>query len=547
MTIAPFTGRRIRWHVPLLALILIAGFVLRVYNIRWDEGKLTHPDERSTVAFYAPIIRWPKDLSTALDPRESTLNPLWDRSADHRRSYTYGHFPLYLLTASADLASRTAPLWDKLGASPETVNFVRLLKGVPGYAFVGRFLMGVADTFTVYLVYLIARKLYGKGAGLLAAAFSAFTVTQIQLAHFFAVDPISATFTLLAIYGAMLMVERRTAGAAVVTGVGAGLAVASKFSALPILAAPVVATLLIMFRRGDQAQESGEGDRSRSQPLTYLLLALVVAFLVFAVTSPFVFLDWDNWVQAVIKEQGAMVRGEADFPFTRQYRGTLPYVYFFEQQLKWGMGWPLGIVTLAGLAWTLVRGIMGRLKGGEWITLSWIVPYFGLTGLFLAKFMRYMAPVVPLLCVYGAGMLWAWWRRWRRPRSAPEGETDPDPESTGRRWPWRRARRILPIALMVVAVAGGALWALAFVNGVYRYPHTWIAASRWIYANVPDGSVLASEHWDDDLPLGLPEPGADQGAHGYRIVDLPLYEEDNRGKYELIRSRLQEADYVVLS
>jgi len=37
-------------QVALLAVLLIAA-ALRCYNIRWDSGKLTHPDERSTVAF----------------------------------------------------------------------------------------------------------------------------------------------------------------------------------------------------------------------------------------------------------------------------------------------------------------------------------------------------------------------------------------------------------------------------------------------------------------------------------------------------------------
>ena len=648
MTITPSAERGNRWHVVLLVLILLVAFALRAYNIRWDEGKLTHPDERSTVAFYAPTMRWPQDWSTALDPQKSTFNPLWDRNAGHRRSYTYGHFPLYLLTISADLAGRTAPLFEKLGASPETVNFVRLLKGVPGYAYVGRFLMAVADTLTVYLVYLIARKLYGRRAGLLAAAFSAFAVTQIQLAHFFAVDPISATFTLLALYGAMLMGERRTAGAAVLTGVGAGLAIASKFSALPILAAPVVATLFPMIKRHLKGRRSGgeelhsepvvgsatpsdragtatfgsatpsdpvsatpsdratpmfgsttpsdrvsatpsdrvsatpsdrEGtgmvgsatpshrvsatpshrvglshtpnlphSQSPTLPISLLFISLLVALLVFTITSPFVFLDWSNWVQAVIKEQGAMVRGEADFPFTRQYRGTVPYIYFFEQQLKWGMGWPLGIVALAGLAWALLRALLGKAKTGEWILLSWIVPYFGITGLFLAKFMRYMSPVVPLLCVMGVGMLSAIDRWFGRKAEDVKEEEEGREGKEGRRPLVPLISSISPVSLISLGILLlTMLWALAFVNGVYRYTHPWIAASRWIYANVPDGSVLASEHWDDDLPLGLPEPGADWGSHGYRIVDLPLYEDDNESKYQLLRSRLQEADYIVLS
>ena len=509
------------WAQWALVAVLLVAAALRLYNVNWDGGKLTHQDERSTVAFYAPTMHLPKDWSTAFDPRKSTFNPFWDLYSQQRRSYTYGHFPLYLLTITANLAHSLAPVAESLGASPEIVQALATANGSPGFAYVGRFLMAVADTFTVYLVYLIARRLYGQAAGLLAAALSAFTVTQIQLAHFFAVDPISTTFTLLALYGAMIMVERRTRGAAALTGVGAGLAIASKFSALPVLAAPVVA-VLIMVRQSRQA-----GQTDWTEALRYLLIALLAAFLVFAITSPFVLIDWGNFVEAVIKEQGAMASGRADMPFTRQYRGTIPYMYHIEQQLRWGMGWPLGIVAFLGLGWVLVRTLLRRAQPGELILLSWIVPYFGVTGLFLAKFMRYMVPVVPLFIVMGAGMLVSGYRI----------------------LDIRYSRRISNIQYLIAGIVllGTIFWSLAFVVGVYGTEHTWITASRWIYEHVPDGSVLASEHWDDDLPLGLPEPGANTGAHGYRLVELPMYEDDNEQKYHLLRSRLSEADYIVLS
>ena len=79
-----------------------------------------------------------------------------------------------------------------------------------------------------------------------------------------------------------------------------------------------------------------------------ILLSLGVAFLLFAVTSPFVLLDFENFQRAVLDEQGNMVSGVADFPFTRQYRGTTPYLYFIDQQIRWGMGWALGLLDAAG-------------------------------------------------------------------------------------------------------------------------------------------------------------------------------------------------------
>ena len=55
-----------------------------------------------------------------------------------------------------------------------------------------------------------------------------------------------------------------------------------------------------------------------------------------------------------------MVSGVMDAPYTRQYIGTLPYLYFVQQLSQWGLGWPAGIVAWAGLIWALVRFGLGK-------------------------------------------------------------------------------------------------------------------------------------------------------------------------------------------
>lgn len=106
-----------------------------------------------------------------------------------------------------------------------------------------------------------------------------------------------------------------------------------------------------------------------------------------------------------------MVRGIADMPFTRQYRNTMPYLYFIEQQVRWGLGTPLGTIAIIGTLWMLLEMLgslfvlVGRTLFGEqtdrsdegspspshWlgdaqmaniVVWSWVVPYFGLTGAF---------------------------------------------------------------------------------------------------------------------------------------------------------------------
>jgi len=544
----PDTGKaqtRFDWRSPILLVIVVAGALLRLHNIRWDEGQQTHPDERWSISYIAPTIHWPQDLQTALDPDQSPLNPLWYAGSQQPSGYSYGHFPLYVLVGVANGLHELGLKAKEAGLNPEVTEALIRANRVPDISYVGRVLMALADTATIYLIYLIALRLYGKKAGLLAAAFSAFTVLQIQLAHFYAVDPASATFTFLALYGAIHMAQDRTAGAAVVAGLGAGLAVACKFSAAPIALAPIVAALIA-------ARQSPEEERSRArrQAFRHLLIAGLVALVCFVVTSPYVLLDFERFWQAVVIDQGGMASGARDMPFTRQYRGTLPYLYFIEQQIRWGMGWPLGVAAVAGFAWVLIRALRRRALSGEWIILSWIVPYFGITGLFLAKYMRYMIPVTPLWVVFGAGML----VRWKNGRMGgwEDGGMEPSDLPTARLSSLKSFQpanlfsfRLASLAIGIVLV-GAIIWSLAFINGVYGTEHTWITASRWIYDHVPDGADICYEHWDDTLPKNL-GPNQNQRARGYEMVEMPMYEDDTSPKYDLVRSVLAQCDYVALA
>lgn len=532
----------------LLFSVMVVAAGLRFYNINWDNGVFAHPDERSTVAFYAPTIRWPdEETISLLDKRNSRLNPFWNVDRQERRSYTYGHFPLYMLVLVAnflnDLPAFVAPLSFEL--PPDWFEFLATSLTAQGFARTGRFLVALSDLFSVYLIFLIGRRLYGPWGGLLAAVFATFTVLQIQLAHFFAVDPISVSFTLLALYGAMLLYDRQSIGAAIITGAGIGLAVASKFSALPIVFAPIVAGYLAVRHKSVEASLSDtsghmpepQSPRASTQMIGLVSLALVIAFSFFALTSPFVLLDFENFKRAVLDEQGNMVSGVADFPFTRQYRQTTAYWYFIEQQLRWGMGWSLGLLGLAGTLWVIIKAVRGRAQVGEILGLLWLIFYFGPTGLFLAKFMRYMVPVVPLFSLFGAGLIAALWQAGLKAKTPLISQSPIIQKFT----------KTAAITLAVIVTSSTAFWALAFTNGVYGTEHTWVTFARWTYANVPAGSCIAYEHWDDRMPSDIPEPNGNAGAYQYYQPILPMYDDDTRQKYELLRDTLLNCDYVALA
>jgi len=78
-----------------------------------------------------------------------------------------------------------------------------------------------------------------------------------------------------------------------------------------------------------------------------------------------------------------------------------------------------------------------------------------------------------------------------------------------------------------------------FLN-IYRHPNTRVQATDWINKNIPAGSTIAREHWDDGLPLG--------NVNNYRFLELALYDSDfNPQKWFTINSQLQESDYFIIA
>ncbi|MBI2941374.1 MAG: hypothetical protein HYY04_13145, partial [Chloroflexi bacterium] len=101
-------------------------------------------------------------------------------------------------------------------------------------------------------------------------------------------------------------------------------------------------------------------------------------------------------------------------------------------------------------------------------------------------------------------------------------------------------------ALIGLVVATTAFFALAYVN-LYSAPHPAVAASDWIYTNVPRGAAIATEHWEEGMPVPLVRgrTALSEQSMQYRKLELKLYEEDTPQKLQHIVQQLRGADYVV--
>lgn len=491
---SPWPGRIV------LLLVLALALLLRFYGLEWDRGYLFHPDERQLLVVTAGLsFPWPPDWPLLLSPH-SPWNPQF---------FAYGSLPIYVLRICASLAG----LYDPDLATIQSIHLV------------GRALSALFDTGTVWLIYHLGRKLYGQFVGLLAATLVTLTVLHIQLAHFFTVDSLLAFFIVLTVLLAVNVVRRPSLGRGLWVGVAWGMALATKVSAAPLAIVVILAWLF-----GALAHEPGPSRLlAWGKALLGAVFTCLVALVTFLLCEPYALLDMAAFLIDVIHES-YMVRGISDIPYTRQFIGTWPYIYPIQQAVVWSMGIPLGVAGFSAAVGALIQGLITLRRGhwrraGElWMPLSWVLLYFGLVGSFHAKFLRYMLPILPFLCLWAAwglvGLIFA------------QGGL-------------RRLWQALGVAGLVIVLVGTGAYALAYLN-VYRQTHPWIQATDWLCKNLPARSRLLVEHWDDPLPL-LQATGELHCHENYEVTVFPAYDPDDKAKLELLLDALEQSDYIILS
>ena len=493
------------WHLA-LTLVFLAALSLRLYGLNWDQGGDLHPDE----LFVAKIVLidrihldWPPDLSELLDPARSGLNP---RSADpatgQYREFAYGALPLWVTDFAAwGLSRLTGTNWN----AAERV-----------YLF-GRVLSALLSSATVVATAAIARRLGGQSLGLLSALFAALAPMSIQLAHFFTTDSWLTCFVALCLLACCRATERGTVTAFALAGCTYGLAMATKGSVVA-LAAPILAAWLVLLWN---LPVEGASRAARIWSLApHAVAAALAALLAFFAFEPYALLRPMVYIQS-LRTQADIVSGAFDVPFTRVFSGTSPGIYQLEQLVRWGVGPVAGLLALGGLVW--LGNEVRRRSAPAIILTTWLVAYSAVLAPAQVKFLRYLEPLTPVLAICAAGAL-LWLVNYAQIRWSPRWGT----------------------ALLASSLALSFLWTASFTS-IYAQENPRIAATKWIYAQIPPGSELTAEYWDDALPRSLTY-ALSPAAYGLGTINFDLYRDlppaDAMGAMADV---LDRADYVVQS
>ncbi len=472
----------------IILFTLVSALSLRIFGIDWDNGGLFHPDERAIITHVTDCLGWyktgicadqlaPATLQNLFNTEYSPLNPGW---------FNYGTLPLYLLKLVEIL---TDAGYHELRIS-------------------GRLISAMADTITIFVVYLISRRLFSARVGLIAMAFGTFAVLHIQISHFLAVDSLLTMFVVCCVYFSVLHVQRSSVRSGHFAAVMFGLALATKFAALPLGIVLLVSHAIIWFN----------AEKHKKETIKFAVFSLCASIIAFVLAQPYAILDYSTFISD-ISYQSMMVRRTIDLPFTRQYIDTLPYLYQIVQVSSWGVGPVLGILLWVGFVLAVIRTLKLRRKG-ELVVVAWVVPYFLITGGFEVKFIRYMHLLTPFMFIYAAAItVWI---------------TNTLYNAISKRYYSLRVFAFVPIALVLLSTVH---YALSFVS-IYTQQHPAHQAAEWINSNA-ENAILVKEHWEEAVPIR-------HKGNMYTHMELQLYNPDTEEKFSQIAQQLQNSDYLVM-
>ncbi len=468
----------------ILAFVLLIGAYFRFTGLNWDEGQHQHPDER----YISMVIGQIKDVNSAaqyFDTANSPLNPL------RFGSYTYGMFPLFFTRMIA--------------------NWVGM-SDYDAVTLAGRAMSGIFDLLSVWMLYVLAKHLYDRRVGLIAAALGAAAVLQIQLSHYFTVDSFSTVFVLAGFYFGLRAIpvhlpQNRMTWSNLVHfalfGFFIGLAGACKVNTLPvfgIIGLAGLARLVVDWKRPAF---------STALIVTVIgwLLAAIATALAFRVFQPYAFAGpkfWnvgfnEEWLR-VIREVVNQVAGNSDWPPNTHWTNR-PVTYAWINMVVWGMGIPLGLAAWLGLGWAFKRT-----WGGDWskhlLPLVWVGGYFLWQNAQFWRYMRYFVPIYPFLILFAA---WALVELYDRTRASRQRWLVNGFKSALNLSDWRLTwKGAAGILLPILVLAGTYAYAFAFTR-IYNRPMTRIAASEWMLENIsaPFNVIVESPSGSRSYPVAV--------------------------------------------
>ena len=406
------------------------------------------------------------------------------------KNFHYGHFLYYSLYFTSQGFKYLSEKFSKY-------EFLRFLSSYDGAFYIGRTYALLASLLTIIFTYLLCVKLFNKRLALLSAFFLATNPFFIQLSRYYTTDIFVTCFLVMCANFAYKAYKydsyKNYIFSIICASVGFVCKISAGIAALPLC---YIFILFLIYNKNY---------KSVKFYLKFLIVPIVLAFSIMFLLEPFMFFDFKSL---------DMLKGKWIPPYTRQYLNTMPIFYHLKQMFFYTMRPVVFILAILG-----IFNLYVKTKENKPIKIFLFLlafPGIILTCGYLVKFPRYLLITYPYFMIFAA-----------------LGVT--------------LFKNSLKRLVGTIAVLFSLIVALDCVT-IYFHEHSYITASKWIYNNVPKGSVIINPHWDDVIPLHL--PGFDpMNEYKYQYhtdkQSLNIYEESNDASLESFSNILFKGDYIV--
>ena len=401
-----------RWQIILLAAIVELGAALRFAGVTYGLPYTYRPDEPTGAIIALRMVK------------QGDLNPHW---------FGYPGLMFYINALVLMIVNWFAPM-----QYPEIITMGVGYLATPTLFFVTRGMTALFSAGAIVLTWLIARRLHPNVAWL-AALFVALSPTGVTTSFAFTPDAYALFFLLLSFWGTVRLLDDPHVKNYVIAGIGAGLAIASKYNAglivLPLIAAH-------FWRFGFQGLRRKE-----------IYVAGIASALAFFALNPYAIFDFQNFYQGLlIGPYQYSVEGHVGQE-GNAFQWYLGYLYAFE-------GADMLIAILAFLVALQLRQRAEILMG------AFALIYFLAVSQLRIRNERTILLIVPFFAMLASGLL--------------------------TRLADTRTKRFVIGVFVVLLLITPAQKSFASVAQFAR-PDLREEARTWLAANVPEGSRLAVE------------------------------------------------------
>ena len=386
-----------------LGIILVISIIFtRFFNLNWGNGYYFHPDENNM----------------ALSVEQMSLTNL------HPDFFAYGQFPLFLtfFTTQKHQFSTiilTLRFWSAVFSSMSVLFFYLIIK---------QFVKSPKVLFVSVLLFI-------------------FTPGYIQTAHFGTTESILILVFLVNIYYSLKIFNNFKPKYLILSALVSGIGLATKISSL-ILVSPIILSLFFSFLKNKKILKF----------IASTFIFLLITFLIGLIFSPYNLLDFAEFKSSMIYEIG-VANGTTPVFYTRQFIGSIPYLFQFKNIFPYTNGIPVLLISLISLCFILKSYIINHksdLKLALVLLPSLI--FFLYQGQLFVKWTRFMSPiffVFPFLTTFFINKI---------------------------------KKNILIIPITIICIIPGIIFLQRYFISDIR-----VQASEWINKNIPSKSKVLSE------------------------------------------------------